>query len=207
MVKNNYLGKFIVVEGPDGSGHTTQSKLLLDFLANKGFDVVLTKEPTERNETGKKIKAALKGNFKINSFELQKLFTQDRQWHLENEIIPDLKKGKIVISDRYCFSTFAYGEAEGVNLEELIRLNNSFLLPDITFILEVDPKICLERIEKRREEKEIFEKEEKLEKVLENYRKFPSLFENVLGINGNGSIEDVFEKIKEAILLKFSKIT
>ncbi len=199
MEKNNYPGKFIVLEGLDGSGQSTQAKLLQDFLAENGKQVFLTKEPTLEFEAGKKIKEILRGEKKSGSKELQELFTQDRGEHLEKIVIPALKDGKFVITDRYFFSTFAYGASDGLDLNWLIKINSDFLMPDITFILKVSPKICIERINKRGTKKELFEKEEKLAKVLKTYEILPQRFENMFVINGENSIDKVFADIKEKI--------
>ncbi len=196
MIKNFYPGKFIVFEGLDGSGQSTQARLLTDFFIKNGKDAVLTKEPTQDSEAGKKIKEILENKIETDPLEFQKLYAQDRREHLKNVIIPALKKGKIVISDRYFFSTFAYGVAHGADLEELIKMNDNFLYPDITFLLKVDPKVCIERIEKRADPRTLFEKEERLEKVWQIYETFPSRFENIKVIDGEQAIEDVFEKVK-----------
>lgn len=103
MEKNSYKGKFIVFEGLDGSGQSTQSGLLRDFLIKKGYKVLLTKEPTLNSKFGKKIKRVLNKKERVSAKKLQELFTQDRKEHLEKTIIPALKKGEIVISDRYFF--------------------------------------------------------------------------------------------------------
>ena len=209
MIKNSYPGKFIVIEGIDGSGHTTQAKLLKDFLIKKGWQArqnfpkenlggqaVLTKEPTLDSDAGKKIKEILEKKIKSDALRLQKLFTEDREEHLKNKIIPALKQGKVVISDRYCFSSFAYGVSDGVDLDKLIKMNEDFLLPDLTIILKVNPEICLKRIEKRGEEKELFEKKEKLAKVWENYKMLPNKFKNIYIVDGEKPIEEVFHQIK-----------
>jgi dTMP kinase len=205
MIKNRYPGKFIVIEGLDGSGQTSQASFLKNFLLENNYSVISTKEPTQDSEAGKKIKKILEESIKIEPLELQRLFAEDRKWHLENIVIPSLKQRKIVISDRYCFSSFAYGAAEGIDLDKLIGLNKDFLLPDLTFILKVEPKICIRRIEKRGEPKTLFEKEEQLAKVWKIYEKFPKMFDNVAMIDGEKSIEKVFEKIKEIINLKIRK--
>lgn len=163
-------GKFIVLEGLDGSGQSTQVKLLADFLAQREKQFLITKEPTPNSEFGKKIRQALLGNEKINSKELQKLFVQDRKWHLENEIFPALAKGWIVVCDRYLFSTLSYGIADGLSEKDLLAMNSKFLLPDILFFLDTPPQVCVERIEKRGEGKQLFEKLEKLEKVYVAYK-------------------------------------
>jgi len=196
MLKNQYPGKFIVLEGLDGSGQSTQVSLLGDFFIKNGKDVVLTKEPTQTSEAGKKIKKILEEKIEIDPLEFQKLYAQDRKEHLENIIIPALKQGKIVISDRYFFSTFAYGTAHGADLEELIKMNDNFLYPDLTFFLKVMPKVCIERIEKRADPKTLFEKEEKLVKVAEIYEKLASRFENIKVIDGEESIGQVFDQVK-----------
>ena len=196
MQKNPYKGKFIIFEGLDGSGQSTQAGLLRDFLIKKGYKVVLTKEPTFSSKAGKKIRQVLDKKEKISAKELQELFAKDRKEHLEKLIIPALKEGKIVISDRYFFSSFAYGKASGLDLEWLIKINNEFLLPDITFLLKVSPQICLERIKKRNRERTLFEEKEKLEKVWKIYEILPTRFKNVYMVDGEKSIKEVFEEIK-----------
>jgi dTMP kinase len=204
MQKNPYLGTFIVFEGLDGSGQTTQANLLKDFLSSQGYKVVLTKEPTENSEAGKKIRAALDQKISFPHKTLQELFAQDRREHLENSIIPALKTGKCVISDRYFFSSFAYGTASGIDLNWLIQLNDEFLMPDFTIILKVRPEICIERIEKRGEGKTLFEKIDRLQKVWEIYEKLPSRFENVFIIDGEKTVEEVFQTVKEIVRSKLN---
>jgi dTMP kinase len=200
MQKNTCQGKFIVIEGLDGSGQSTQAGLLRDFLIREGFEVILTKEPTLNSEAGKKIRKILDKELGVNPKELQELFTQDRKEHLENKILPALREGKVVISDRYFFSTFAYGVADGLDLDWLIKINNEFLLPDLTFILKVSPEVCIQRIERRGEKIKLFEKKEKLEKVWQTYEILPKRFENVYMIEGEKSIEEVFSQIKKVVL-------
>ena len=202
MQKNINQGKLIVFEGLDGSGQSTQAKLLTEFLLQQGRPVVLTKEPTLDSEAGKKIRKVLDKELKVESKKLQELFAQDRKEHLENLIIPALKEGKMVVSDRYFFSTFAYGTADGLDLEWLIKINNEFLLPDLVFFLKVSPEICIQRIEKRGLTKTLFEKKEKLEKVWQVYKILPNRFENIYLIDGEKSIEDIFIEIRQIVLSK-----
>lgn len=206
MIKNNYPGKFIVIEGLDGSGKSAQVDLTVEFLKESGKEVVLTKEPTMDSEAGRKIKQALKEEIKLDSLELQKLYVEDRREHLNNKVIPALKDGKFVVSSRYAFSTFAYGGSDGLDVDLLIKLNDEFLLPNLTIIIDTLPESCIERIEKRGEEKELFEKKEKLAKVNEFYKKFPEMFENVFIIKGEKSIEDVFIEVKKNISEKILNI-
>ncbi len=199
MKKHNFSGKFIVIEGLDGSGKSSQVELLVSYLKESGKEVVITKEPTMDSEAGKKIKQALKKKIVIESLELQKLYVQDRHEHLENKVIPALKEGKYVVSSRYAFSTFAYGYSDGLNVEELIQLNQNFLLPDLTIVVDVLPENCIRRIEGRGEAKEHFEQLDKLTKVNEIYKKLPEMFENAVIVNGEKPINEVFEEIKSIV--------
>ncbi len=204
MKSNPYPGKFIVIEGLDGSGQTTQAALLKDFLEGNSYEVVLTKEPTMESEAGRKIRAILNEKEKIESSKLQELFTQDRKNHLENLVVPALKKGKVVISDRYCFSTFAFGASDSLSLEQLISSNEQFLLPDVTIILRVSPGICIERIEKRGEHKTLFEKEKKLARVWQTYAVLPERFPNLYIVDGERPREEIFDEIKSIVRSKLN---
>jgi dTMP kinase len=199
MIKNNYSGKFIVVEGLDGSGKSAQVDLVIDYLKQKDKEVIVTKEPTVESEAGRKVKQALRGEIVVEPLELQKLYVQDRKEHLQNKVIPALKNGKFVVSSRYSFSTFAYGYSDGLDTDLLIKLNADFLLPDLTIIVDVNPESCIERIEGRGEPKELFEKKEKLTRVNDFYKKIPEMFENVFVVNGEKAIPEVFEEIKKII--------
>jgi len=196
FLKSN-SGKFVAFEGLDGSGQSTQTKLLADYLKNKGFKVFRTKEPTKNSKAGKLIREILDKKEKVTPKKLQKLFAEDRKWHLKNEILPALKKNKIVISDRYFFSSFAYGQTSGLDFDWLVRNNNNFLVPDLTFFLAVLPKTCINRIKKRGSERTLFEEREKLEKVYKNFKKVLKKFPNVKIINGEKSIKKVFADIKK----------
>lgn len=203
MIKNSYPGKFIVFDSLDGSGQSTQISLLRDFLIGKGYQVLTTKEPTPNSEAGKIIRQILDEKIKTEPQKLQELMAQDRKEHLENVIIPALKEGKWVISDRYFFSTFAYGTSDGLDLEWLIKLNDDFLIPDQSFILKVRSEVCIDRIKKRGTQTTLFEKLEKLTKVWSIYEKLPQRIKNTIIIDGERSILEVSEEIKSIINSKF----
>lgn len=196
MQKNPYLGKFIVFEGLDGSGTTTQANLLFKYLKKQGKKVYLTGEPT-RSLIGGLIEGQISGDWKSTPECLQLLFTADRAHHLEKGIIPLLKKGITVICIRYILSTLAYGNLDIKDEKWLMTINKKFIWPDITFLLKVSPKICIQRIKKERFHKELFEKEEKLKGVYKNYLKFAKKFKNLYIINGERPIPQVFEEIKK----------
>lgn len=199
MYVNRYPGMFIVFEGLDGSGQSTQAKFLYDFFRKQeGRQVVLTKEPTGDSEAGRKVRRVLKKEIEMRPDEFQKLYVQDRKEHLSNLIIPSLEKGAFVISDRYFLSTCAFG---GINLdiEWLIKINEKFILPNITFFLDVAPEICIERIGERGKGFEFFEEVEKLTKVRQNYKVLAKRFQNVYLVNGEQLREKVFADILDLL--------
>jgi len=145
MRKNPYPGIFIVFEGLDGSGTTTQANLLFKYLrkttthpppSRKRAPVFLTGEPT-RSLIGGLIEGQISGDWQSSSECLQLLFTADRAYHLEKGIIPLLKKGITVICTRYILSTLAYGSIDIKDTQWLINLNKKFIWPDITFLIKV----------------------------------------------------------------------
>jgi len=189
-----HTGTFIALEGLDGSGQSTQGKLLKEYFEEQGRNVILTKEPTPDSEAGKRIRKVLQHEETLDPFELQKLFAEDRKEHLEHIIMPALERGDIVISDRYYFSTFAMGSVD-CDLEKLIELNKDFPHPDMTFILDVAPKTAIRRVQERGKKAEYFEVEEKNEKIQETYKNLPNRFENVYIIDSEQSIEAVHQEI------------
>src|SRR3989338_7618424 len=137
MEKNIYQGKFIVFEGIDGSGKSTQTALLADFMKKTlGQKVYETAEPTA-SLIGGLIRSQIAGDWKTSNECLQLLFSADRLYHLEKEIIPMLEQGIDVICDRYFFSTVAYGAVTTGELDWLINVNSKILLPDVIFLLKV----------------------------------------------------------------------
>jgi len=186
-------GKFIVFEGVDGAGLTTQAELLEKYLRGKKYEVILTKEPTN-NLIGGLIRAALRKEWSTSNRTLQLLFSADRAHHLEREILPALENGKIVISDRYFISTIAYGMVE-LEKEWLKALNSQFLLPDIIFIIDVPVEVSIERIKASRFGFELFEEKKKLEIIRNNFLELSKEYENCLVINGNRSIEEIHQEI------------
>jgi len=153
-------GHFIVFEGIDGAGLTTNSKFLVDWLNSIGIRAWYTKEPTQ-GTIGLYIRKLLKSG--ADPFLLTLLFTADRKEHMENEVIPKIRDGIFVVCDRYLFSTIAYQSAHGAKEELIRRLNKNFLKPDLVFLLDIDPSISLNR---KQAEKESYERKEFLEKVI-----------------------------------------
>ncbi|MEK7510114.1 MAG: dTMP kinase [Patescibacteria group bacterium] len=199
MQKNPYPGKFIVLEGLDGSGQTTQASILAAALQKAGREVVITKEPTLESEAGKHIRNVLDKKEVLDSLELQRLFAQDRKEHLEKTIVPALQKGVWVVCDRYVFSSLAFGSVAGARPQDLIVLQNDFLLPDVTFLLGVKPAVCVQRIRKRGKPFTLFEEEQKMEKIWQAYETLPKKFQHIHVIDGQQPIEEVAKTIWQII--------
>ncbi len=190
-------GKFIVFEGLDGSGITTQSTLLRNYFYDKGKDVVLTKEPTE-GIIGGLIKSSLRQEWKCDPLTIQMLFAADRSHHLNLEIEPALKKGRIVISDRYILSTFAFGSND-VSLELLKQLNINFRKPDLTFIVDTQPELCAERIKRTRHHIEIFEHTSKTQQIRKNYLTLRNYFNDTYVVDGNRKPDEIFNEVTRIV--------
>lgn len=188
--------KFIVFEGLDGSGLSTQSKLLAKYLQKKNQKQVwLTKEPTD-STIGKLIRAHLRKD-KMNSKWLQTMFVKNRKEHVK-EILKALREGKTVICDRYILSSIAYGSIN-TKIKVLQEMNKEFPKPNITILLKVPPKICLKRIKKSRGSFELFEHERKLKNVWYTYLEFAKKDNTIKVVDGTKKKSAVFRKIREIV--------
>jgi len=217
--RNPYKGKFIVLEGMDGSGKTVQAQLLAQNLtiqgkkahsASSGQVVYLTKNPTD-SEIGKFIRKALQGKVEVPLVSFQYLFSADRQIQ-QLEVIEHLERGEIVISDRYFWSSVAYGVADkqgvdyknvanfGLIVYSALSMYHQFIVPDFTFYLDVSVKTGLMRRHDSAKEKELYENTEKMERIEKGYKwllqEFPKEFTI---IDGEKSIEDVQENLLRSL--------
>jgi dTMP kinase len=158
---------FVVLEGIDGSGTTTHSKLLFGFLKLLKLKVHLTQEPSN-NEIGLLLRKFLK-NKEIPPSTDALMFAADRDLHYKSEIKPKLDQGYIVISDRYVESSLIYQslQSEEISLDWVKVINKFAAPPDLTIILDIDPKISLSR--KTQENLEKFEDTTFLDRVRELY--------------------------------------
>lgn len=202
-------GKFIVIEGLDGSGKTTQTKIITDKLISKGINVVNHAEPTGR-EYGKMCREVLSGKKKCTKSQLALLFTADRIDHNVNDedgINMHVDKGDTVICDRYYYSTLAY-QGVDVGMEWLRSLNldcEDIRKPDMCIFLDLAPEKSMERIYANRsaDQIEIYETQDYLTSIRKRfYNCLESLkdSENIVVINADGTIEEVAAKIEEAVM-------
>jgi dTMP kinase len=180
---------FIVLEGIDGCGKSTHAKLLATWLEMQGKKVYLTSEPTH-GRIGQLIREILSGSLEVDPKTLALLFTADRAEHQE-EIKSALDEGKVVVCERYYYSTVAYQNAQGVDWDWLLDLNKFAIQPDVVILLDIP----LEEAERRYTGGEVFEKTSFLSKVRSNYSQFPEL----LIVDTSGSVDETQSKIREAL--------
>lgn len=201
------LKNFIVLEGIDGAGTSTQIKRICETNPEK---YVATAEPT-KNETGKFLRRMLGGEFAVDEKTNAYLFAADRCEHIfgKGGVKELCDSGKIVVSDRYFFSSMAY---QSVSCgDELPRLLNSpFPLPEYLFFFEINPEISLGRVNARNEKKEIYETIEKQKKIATQYDKVISEYEaksaeygmKVIRVDASKSIEEVTQFIFDKLGIK-----
>ena len=164
-------GVLIVFEGIDGAGKSTQAKLLCKRLNQAGYETVFSKEPTN-GTWGKKIQTVIKeGRRAVTAEQELEWFIKDRQEHVTGTILPALKARKIVVLDRYYFSTIAYQGALGLDPQEIEQRNKGFAPPpDLLFLVDISPQEGLRRIAKAREGgADFFEREHYLERVCQGF--------------------------------------
>ena len=208
-------GFFISFEGIDKSGKSTQAKLLVDHLQERGYEVVLTYEPggTELGQEIRRLvleKKSQDEQDEIDAIAEMFLFSADRVQHVSELIRPSLDAGKVVVSDRYVDSTLAYqGYGRGLNLNDLRMIQNvatGGLKPDITIWMDVDAQtvherelqqlpLFIDRIESEdKKDKNFFQKVR--QGFQEAYKSEP---DRIFRVDGSRSIIDVFEDVKKAI--------
>ena len=161
------IGVLVNLEGIDGCGKSTQSKLLLEKLEGEGEKVIILKEPTKRPH-GQKLWDVLHGKRKATNEEILELFVLDRIQHVEEKIQPALDDGTVILMDRYYYSSMAYQVAGGIDVEEIREKHVFAPKPDVVLIFDLPVSVALERV-KGHSDADEFEKEEHLEKVREAY--------------------------------------
>jgi dTMP kinase len=208
-------GSFIVVEGIDGAGTTTQVSLLCERFHAQGLPVVATREPT-MGPVGALIRQALTHRLVVPGVHgshapswktMALLFAADRLDHLEAEILPNLMEGVSVISDRYDLSSLAYqsataDESETAEVLSWLRTVNRYARrPDLTLVVDVPAEIAALRRRKRGQAVELYEHEVLQAKLAEAYLRAESLVpgDRLLHIDGSGTADEVAASLQEAV--------
>ena len=203
-------GKFVVLEGIDGSGTTTQTARFAARVRALGHSVRMTREPSD-GPVGTLVRQVLGGRVVIPGggapgwATMALLFAADRMDHVECDIVPVLADGGVVVSDRYDASSLAYqsissgGEAREA-LEWIRTLNRYVLRPDLTVVLDVPPDVAAERRQHRGEAAQIYEQNE-VQRALSAFyrdlaRHMPS--DVVVVLDGTGTVEEVHERVWDA---------
>ena len=186
-------GMFIVFEGIDGTGKSTQVHLLAEKLQQLGLAVVTTREPTD-GPFGQKIRELFVDRKSVSQEEELELFLADRDQHVQEVIAPALAEGCVVVCDRYYLSTVAYQGANGMDPELIMEKNNNFPVPDLAIILEIEPAQGIDRIQNQRNEApNTFEEESSLRKVAAIFGMMQHLY--IKRIDAADSIENVHQQV------------
>ena len=204
-------GKFIVFEGGEGSGKSTILEMIYEFLLEEGIDCIKTREPggIRISENIRSIILDTK-NTEMDRKTEALLYTAARRQHLVEKVIPELNKGKMVLCDRFVFSSLAYqGYAREIDVNEIFEINKFAVgeyMPDLNILFDVSPEVGLSRINKNKD-REInrldLEKIDFHNKVREGYHKLVEENQDKFQvINAEKSIEEVFNEVKN-IILKF----
>jgi len=206
-MKKNF---FIAFEGIDGSGKSTQVKLLADKLTTVGHKVYITCEPSER-PIGKMIRDVFSGRMEADHRTIAALFVADRLDHLLNKtdgILKKLEEGYTVITDRYYLSSYAY-QSPYMDLKWVIEANSlsaNLLRPDLNIYIDISAEVSIERIKKGRSTTELYETLENLQNVRTKYFEVMDLLkdqEQVLVTDGNHSPEAIAGDIWKNIAATF----
>lgn len=196
------MGRFIVLEGLDGAGTTTQRGRVTAWLRSQGKTVVETFEPTD-GFIGREIRRALRQEEgAVHRSTLPWMFAADRADHLSRLVDPALQRGDWVISDRYLHSSLAYQSLDRA-LEEIWELNHRFRAPDLTLFVAVSVDTCLERMARRGGTAELFEQREALQRVAASYERVMARLQErgdtIVRIDGDAPIESVTTAIQNAM--------
>lgn len=198
MVKR---GVFICLEGIDASGKSTQARWLVRNLRRRGFDAIYTTEPSD-GEIGKFIKRyVLQRKRRIPAVVEALLFAVDRIDHVESKIERALESGKIVVSDRYVYSSLAYQGAAGLDVGWIKQVNKMALTPDLAVYIDVPPEVVVKRMKRRRSVMETLETQRRVRGV---YMQLVREKRLVL-IDGNRPAREVVQNILAVVLKRLKR--
>lgn len=202
---NQRKGYLFVLEGIDGSGKSSACEKLELLLESDGYDVVRLREPTNESDWGKEIRVRSPRG-ELSPIEELELFIRDREWHVQNRILPALDAGKLVLLDRYFFATGAYQSgATGIPWPEILKRNREEIRapePDVIFILDLDARVGLARATGRENRANLqFERLERLVKVRSAYLEIAELdIGTFVVIDAGKSLDEVVQEIYQKII-------
>lgn len=195
---------FVVIEGIDGAGKSSIARALNNILRQTlGEKVLLTEEPHNESLMGVEIRSALRRQRELGPVELAQAFALNRSNHLKTVIECHLQRDNaVVICDRYLLSSLVYQTRENITMEDVYQINRWARMPDLTIVLQVSAHVAYQRMDERsRNARELFEND--LPTRLKKYRAGIALLQakghNIIEIDGNGEILDVFDSVVEAV--------
>jgi len=192
------MGILIALEGIDGSGKSTQSRRLCEELQARGIAAVAFREPGD-SKYGDKLRQQFRDGRSVTPEEEAQLFIEDRRIDVRDNIVPSLEQGKVVIMDRYYFSTMAYQGALGLDVEELRQTNEAFApRPHLTLILDVPPETSAERIRASRDAPSSYEGVEYLREVREIFMRLCAA--DVVAVDATVAEEELTAAILRRVL-------
>ena len=194
-------GMLICIEGIDASGKTTQAKLLVKNLNERGYEAVYTSEPTKGFFGQILRQKILYGNERVPAVVEALFFALDRLEHVEKEIKPALEKEKIVVSDRYLYSSIAYQGAAGLDPAWIEEINRWAIKPDLAIYLDVPAEVVIKRLKRKRSVMETLENQRRVRKVYLRLVKEGML----LLVDGNRPIEEIEREILEIVMKRLRK--
>jgi dTMP kinase len=189
-------GIFICIEGIDASGKSTQARWLVRNLRRRGFDAIYTTEPS-KSEVGSFIRRyILQRKKRVPAVVEALLFAVDRIDHVESKIEPALESGKIVVSDRYVYSSLAYQGAAGLDVGWIEQINKMALPPDLAIYIDVPPEVVVKRMRRRRSVMETLRNQRRVREI---YTQLVREGHLVL-IDGNRPTSEVTQNILAVVL-------
>lgn len=208
--RKNWTGFLFVLEGIDGAGKTVATEHLEEQLRNRGYDVLRLREPTSESPWGQEIRERSPRGELTPQEELD-LFLKDREWHVQNKILPALRSGKVILLDRYFFASGAYqSTSTGLHWSEILRRNREVIHapePDIVFILDIPVEVGLERLGNRHDTRNLqFEIKERLQQVRQAYLEMIAQdIGHFVLIDATRPLETVVEEILFRILKEIAR--
>ncbi|MDB4944070.1 MAG: Thymidylate kinase [Labilithrix sp.] len=209
-------GRFVVLEGIDGAGTTTQVARLADRLRREGVALVRsTREPSD-GPIGSLVRQVLTGRIVAPEGRapgwatMALLFAADRMDHVESDIEPFLAQGGVILSDRYDASSLAYQSVSSGNggeaaVEWIRSLNQHAMRPDLTVVVDVTPELAAERRSQRGEAAQLYEQNEVQRALAVFYRDLAKHIpdDRIAVVDGKGSVDDVHQRVYDAYLAAF----